>query len=281
MQAVYFDMDGTITDLYGVDGWLESLHNEDVTPYEVAKPLCKEMLILKSILTTLRSFGITVGVISWSAINGSKSYNSKVRQAKKEWLNKYFGNVFNEIHVVKYGTNKSRIAKIKDSILFDDNADVRAAWHGNAYDEKNIVNVLCGVIAQLKSKGMKKKNCEEDSSVPSANGHYAYIDKISLADLSIITKVGKASNLRNRRNQQASYRYIGMAKTSDVKIKYYFECKSDEDALAMENVLRGAMMMVCPYKFKLNDRLLYWDDEIVEEIINHPDVQRWAKILCI
>ena len=34
MKAIYFDMDGTIADLYNYDGWLEMLQNDDVTPYE-------------------------------------------------------------------------------------------------------------------------------------------------------------------------------------------------------------------------------------------------------
>lgn len=33
MLNVCFDMDGTIADFFGVEGWLEMLHNEDTTPY--------------------------------------------------------------------------------------------------------------------------------------------------------------------------------------------------------------------------------------------------------
>ena len=38
-RMLVFDMDGTIADLYGVNGWLEMLRNEDALPYEIAKPL--------------------------------------------------------------------------------------------------------------------------------------------------------------------------------------------------------------------------------------------------
>ena len=38
-MKIWFDMDGTIADLYGVEGWLEMLMNEDATPYAIAKPL--------------------------------------------------------------------------------------------------------------------------------------------------------------------------------------------------------------------------------------------------
>ena len=38
-REINFDMDGTIANFYGVDGWLDYLMNKDVTPYKEAKPL--------------------------------------------------------------------------------------------------------------------------------------------------------------------------------------------------------------------------------------------------
>ena len=38
-KAIYFDMDGTITDLYSVHGWLENLQNFQTKPYREAKAL--------------------------------------------------------------------------------------------------------------------------------------------------------------------------------------------------------------------------------------------------
>ena len=38
-REINFDMDGTIADLYGVEGWLDYLMNKDVTPYANAKAL--------------------------------------------------------------------------------------------------------------------------------------------------------------------------------------------------------------------------------------------------
>ena len=37
--TIYFDMDGTLANFYGVENWLDYLENEDTTPYEIAKPL--------------------------------------------------------------------------------------------------------------------------------------------------------------------------------------------------------------------------------------------------
>ena len=41
-KAIYFDMDGTIADLYGVENWLDYLVAEQTKPYREAKPLCSE-----------------------------------------------------------------------------------------------------------------------------------------------------------------------------------------------------------------------------------------------
>ena len=35
-KVIVFDMDGTIADLYGVNGWLEMLNAENPKPYEIA-----------------------------------------------------------------------------------------------------------------------------------------------------------------------------------------------------------------------------------------------------
>lgn len=141
IQAVYFDMDGTIANLYGVDGWLDALHNEDATPYVVAAPLV-DMDKLNAICAALQAVGIVIGVISWSAKGGSKEYNAEVRKVKREWIKTYLPCV-TEFHVVKYGTPKHRVRKIDNSILVDDNAEVRDAWDGLTINAaKDFVKVL-------------------------------------------------------------------------------------------------------------------------------------------
>ena len=39
MKNIYFDMDGTIADLYGVENWLEYLRAENPAPYRAAAPM--------------------------------------------------------------------------------------------------------------------------------------------------------------------------------------------------------------------------------------------------
>lgn len=149
-MAVYFDMDGTIADLYGVDEWLSMLREGSTVPYEQAAPMV-DMDDFNAIIDRLVCVGFTVGVISWSAMNGSKEYNKAVRKVKREWIKKYCPALLQEFHVVKYGTSKHRVAKIKDSILVDDNKEVREAWtNGNtisAYRKKTMMKQLNKLVA--------------------------------------------------------------------------------------------------------------------------------------
>ena len=52
MRTIYFDMDGTIANLYGVDGWLDMIINRDATPYKVAEPMVR-MNTLARVLNNL------------------------------------------------------------------------------------------------------------------------------------------------------------------------------------------------------------------------------------
>ena len=138
--TIYFDMDGTIADLYNYNDWLEMLQNENIEPYANCSPI--EIDEVREVLNSLVGLGWTIGVISWSARNGSKEYNRATRKAKKQWINTYLPGIVSEFHVVKYGTPKHYVCKVKDSILVDDNADVRARWHGQTIDATDSKKML-------------------------------------------------------------------------------------------------------------------------------------------
>ena len=140
-KALVFDMDGTLANFYGVDGWLDDLQNEKTRPYEVAQPLY-DMDTLCAVLGLLRCCGWSIVITSWLAKNASKDYDNKVRQAKKEWLAKYHF-PYDEIHLVKYGTTKADCTRKKFDyqILVDDNESVRNGWHlGDTINANN--NIL-------------------------------------------------------------------------------------------------------------------------------------------
>lgn len=152
MQAVYFDMDGTIADLYNVPNWLEHLQNERTSPYTDAKPLV-DMGHLQTIIAALNGLGIAVGVISWGALGGSKEYTRQVKRAKREWLTRH-GVSVSEFHVVKYGTSKQSVAKHKDAVLVDDDPKNLAKWRGMTIDASNAVSMisqLTNLIEQLQN----------------------------------------------------------------------------------------------------------------------------------
>lgn len=145
ITAIYFDMDGTIANLYGVNGWLESLINEDATPYAQAKPLVR-LSSLARVLNRLQNCGCVIGIVSWLAKNSTKEYDKKVTEAKLEWLKKHMPSVeWNEIHIVEYGTPKETVVNNPSGVLFDDEEQNRNNWTGIAHDEKNIIEVLKAV----------------------------------------------------------------------------------------------------------------------------------------
>lgn len=144
-KAIYFDMDGTIANLYAVENWLPLLRSESDRPYIEAKPMMR-MCVLARLLNRLQRNGWTIGVVSWTAKNGTVEYNERVAVAKVKWLHTHLKSVkFDEIHIVEYGTPKSTVVNNPFGILFDDEEQNRTKWNGTAFDVDNIIEVLKGV----------------------------------------------------------------------------------------------------------------------------------------
>ena len=49
MKTIYFDMDGTIADLFTVPNWLEGLQAEEVWPYLKADPMLNMSLLARKL----------------------------------------------------------------------------------------------------------------------------------------------------------------------------------------------------------------------------------------
>ena len=138
-KAIYFDMDGTIANFYGVEGWLSCLESCDAYPYEAAAPLLR-LSALAKVLNRLQRNGYKINIISWLAKNSTPEFDEKVTEIKKMWLKKHLSSVkWDKITIVPYGVDKSTLG---NGVLFDDEENNRNMWGENAYDVHNILDTL-------------------------------------------------------------------------------------------------------------------------------------------
>ena len=143
-MTIYFDMDGTIANLYAVENWLPKLRAYDPTPYMEAAPMLRFCSLARR-LNALQRNGYKIGIISWLSKDPNPAYGEKVTAAKYYWLKKHLPSVnFDEIRIVPYGTPKSTLAS-EIGILFDDEEPNRKEWEeagGVAYGVENIMEIL-------------------------------------------------------------------------------------------------------------------------------------------
>jgi len=143
-KILVFDMDGTIADFYGVEGWLDCLMAEDARPYKEARPLY-DMFAMMEVLNELKNDGWYIVVTSWLAKDSTKAFKKATRKAKYNWLDE-FNFPYDEIHLVQYGTTKADCTRKLGGVqtLIDDNAKVRAGWTlGPTFDaNKNVYEFL-------------------------------------------------------------------------------------------------------------------------------------------
>lgn len=143
IKRIAFDMDGTIADLYGTDGWLDCLINQRPIFNRLTPML--NMLELNQILRKLKTKGYEIMVITWLPKEATKEYKAQCRNEKKEWLQEFLPEV-EEIHAVQYGASKHKVTKgLEDCLLFDDIEEIRNKWEkfgGVAKDNTQIMDTL-------------------------------------------------------------------------------------------------------------------------------------------
>ena len=117
--TIWFDMDGTMADLYGVTDWLPKLRAYDPSPYIEAKPLIN-MPWLARTLNLKKKQGYKLGIVSCLSKEPTPEYDAAVIKAKKGWLNRHLRSVsWDKQEFLPYSTPKSSVMKPGD-ILFDD-----------------------------------------------------------------------------------------------------------------------------------------------------------------
>ena len=147
-----FDMDGTIADLYAVNGWLEQLRAYNPNPYRVAEPMW-DMVELTNAIQAIQEIGVKIVIITWASKDSTREYDMAVRQAKLDWLEE-MGFPYDFFHCVKYGTTKANtIRKYMEidetAILIDDNDKVRNGWSlGETINptDTDIIDFIRGLI---------------------------------------------------------------------------------------------------------------------------------------
>lgn len=128
--TIFFDLDGTLYDLYGRPNWLEEITTlKDPSAYADEDATLVDMVRLHEVIYKLMDKGYSIGVISWLSKGATKEYNSAVRAVKKVWIRKFLP-MATEVHIVKYGTPKHHVMQNihAEAIIVDDSTEVREAW---------------------------------------------------------------------------------------------------------------------------------------------------------
>ena len=103
---------------------------------------------------------------------------------------------------------------------------------------------------------------------------YCYIDKIILPNGSIWCKIGQTTKTPEQR-AKGFYWTIDGKKTrpAKVEVQWSTKCKDLPSMDMMENCLRTAMTMINPEKFCKNDRLLCWENDYPQRILQNDFVK--------
>ena len=145
-MRIWFDMDGTIADLYGVNDWLEKLINSDPTPYAEAKPLVN-LSLLARLMNKVQRNGFEICIVTALSKNSTAEYDEAVIKAKKMWLNRHLKSVhFDEVLFVPYWFTKNDVNSGED-ILFDDEIRHLEAWTGRACPADEMIETLKSLLA--------------------------------------------------------------------------------------------------------------------------------------
>ena len=122
-KTIYLDMDGTFVDLYSQEKWLEKLHAQNRRVY-VDAPSMYNVFMLKRLMKELKKQGWRLEIISWGARHSSAAYLESTKRQKINWL-RYYGlkELFDKIHIIPYGTNKTDYMQNK-GLLIDDSPEV-------------------------------------------------------------------------------------------------------------------------------------------------------------
>ena len=158
MKSIWFDMDGTIADLYKVEGWLPKLRSNDWSVYSECAPRHNYQRINAAIEALIED-GWQVGVITWASkgIGWGKDLDA-ITEVKFNWLCKFFPALADgHFACIPYGYSKADFLEEKMgdcytvSYLVDDNKEVRQEWrsHSCEYVKFKTINASRSFVREL------------------------------------------------------------------------------------------------------------------------------------
>lgn len=127
-KKIFFDLDGTLYDLYNTENWLDSLQNEDATVFERGNFIGDYDEFI-AIVKELMFKGYTFGVISWLPMYATPEFENECAEVKRKWVQKYLPFV-EEMNFQRYGTPKQNAIQKKAQTMFllDDSKEVGRVW---------------------------------------------------------------------------------------------------------------------------------------------------------
>lgn len=147
MKKIYFDMDGTVYDLYGMENWLEMLRNEEKGAFTLGNALV-DTVALKEVCLRLIAKGYQIGIITWLPMGASLEYCEICTKEKRRWAENNMPYI-SEFYALEYGVPKqyAPARRAAEMWLVDDNKEVREMWvtekQRKAIDAtENIINAL-------------------------------------------------------------------------------------------------------------------------------------------
>ncbi len=148
-KKIFFDMDGTIADLYNEENWLTRLLNEEKGLFRNLKPMHDKDRLTK-VINDLIELGFEIEIITWTPKNVTQEYIKIVEEEKKEWIQEHFPMIKN-IHFLAYGIpkQKAKYKKAKLEILVDDNLEVVEMW--NTPKQRKSIIANHNLIANLQT----------------------------------------------------------------------------------------------------------------------------------
>lgn len=125
---IYFDLDGTVYDLYSVENWLEKLRSEIASVFSEGD-FIGDYNSFKTVCEKLVSVGVQFEVITWLPMQASSEYELECTEVKREWVKKFMPFV-SEFTAQSYGIPKQNAIKkrAKTMYLLDDNKEVCEMW---------------------------------------------------------------------------------------------------------------------------------------------------------